>query len=126
MKENIKFYNCPTCKNVVELLEGEIKNITCCQKQMELMKPNTVDASKEKHVPVYEKKEDEIIVRVGEEKHPMEENHYITWIALVKDDTITRINLQPNKHAEVKFPYIKNSTIYACCNNHGLWKKEVE
>ena len=55
MKENIRFYKCKVCGNIVDLIEGNIQNITCCGKQMEQMNANSTDASIEKHVPVYEK-----------------------------------------------------------------------
>ena len=125
MKENIKFYKCPICGNIIWLVEGDIKSISCCGKNMELMEANTVDASVEKHVPVYEKVEDEIVVRVGEIEHPMDKDHYIMWIAQVEDDKITRIALQPNQKPQCTFKYIEGSIIYAYCNKHGLWKKII-
>ena len=75
---------------------------------------------------IYEKDGNEIIVRVGEVEHPMVEEHYIMWIAQVSDNQTTRIRLEPNQKPEVRFKYIPNSTIYAYCNKHGLWKTEVE
>ena len=98
----------------------------CCGKEMELLVANSQDAATEKHVPVYEKDGDEIIVRVGEVEHPMVEDHYIMWIAQVSDNQTTRIRLHPNQKPEVRFKYIPESTIYAYCNKHGLWKTEVE
>ena len=53
MKE-VKFYKCPVCGNIVELIEGDIKRTKCCGQEMELLVANTVDAAVEKHVPVYE------------------------------------------------------------------------
>ena len=87
---------------------------------------NTTDAAQEKHVPVYEKQGDEIIVRVGEVEHPMEEEHYIMWIAQVSENRTTRFRLHPGESTETKFPYISGSVLYAYCNKHSLWKKEVE
>ena len=126
MKENIRFYKCKVCGNIVDLIEGNIQNITCCGKQMEQMNANSNDASIEKHVPVYEKHGDEIIVKVGENEHPMEEEHYIMWIAQVSENTTTRVKLLPEESTETRFKYIKGSTIYAYCNKHGLWKTVVE
>ena len=77
MKETIKFYKCPICQNIIEVIEGNIENITCCNQQLEEIKANTCDASKEKHVPVYTKEGDNIIVEVGETLHPMDSDHYI-------------------------------------------------
>ena len=126
MKENIKFYRCPICGNIIWLVEGDIKSISCCGKNMELMDANVVDASVEKHVPVYEKVEDEIVVRVGEIEHPMDKDHYIMWIAQVSKDRVTTVKLYPECSTETRFPYIKGAEIYAYCNKHGLWKSKVE
>ena len=81
MKKNTVFYRCPICGNVIGLIEGDSNNIKCCGQKMELIVANSVEASTEKHKPVYEKVEDEIVVRVGEIEHPMEKDHYIQWIA---------------------------------------------
>lgn len=126
MERNTVFYKCPICGNIIGLISGDINHIRCCGVEMELMVANSQDAATEKHVPVYEKEEDKIIVRVGEVEHPMEEDHYIMWIAQVSDNETTRIRLKPSQKAEVKFRYIPNSTLYAYCNKHGLWKAEVK
>lgn len=126
MKENVNFYRCPICGNVIELIEGDINHMMCCGKKMELMVANTQDAAIEKHVPVYEKVEDEIVVKVGEVDHPMEKDHYIMWVAQVNDNQVSRVTLYPEQGISVRFKYIPNSTIYAYCNKHGLWKVEVK
>ena len=86
---------------------------------------NTADAAKEKHVPVIEREGNEFIVRVGEIEHPMEEDHYIMWIAQVSENRTTRVRLHPGESTKTVFPYIPGSTFYAYCNKHNLWKKEV-
>ena len=126
MKENVRFYKCPICGNVIGLIDGEASHMRCCGTEMELLVANTQDAATEKHVPVYEKVEDEIVVRVGSVEHPMEKEHYIMWIAQVSDNRTTRVRLYPEQGTETRFPYIKGSTIYAYCNLHGLWKTTVE
>ena len=127
MKEkNTVFYKCPICGNVIGLIDGDINHMTCCGKPMERLDANSVDAATEKHVPVYERVEDEIVVKVGEVEHPMEKEHYIMWVAMVSDNQTTRIRLYPEQAAEVRFKYIPGSTLYAYCNKHGLWKAEVE
>ena len=125
MKRNVNFYKCPICGNVIELIEGDINHMMCCGQKMELMVANTQDAAVEKHVPVYERIEDEIVVKVGEVDHPMEKDHYIMWVAQVNDNQISRVTLYPEQGISVRFKYIPNSTISAYCNKHGLWKVEV-
>lgn len=90
------------------------------------LKANTVDASFEKHVPVYEKNGDEIIVRIGSIVHPMTEEHYIMFIALVSNKEINIVRLNPGDEAIAKFKYSKGSKIYAYCNLHSLWENTVE
>lgn len=126
MNENVKFYVCPICGNIIGLIEGNAENILCCGKKMQKMVANSTDAASEKHVPVYEKIEDEVVVRVGEIEHPMEKDHYIMWIAQVSDNKTTRIRLYPDQSTETRFPYIPGSTLYAYCNKHGLWKKVID
>lgn len=126
MKENVRFYKCPICGNVVGLIDGNMEHVTCCGKPMELMVANTSDGAVEKHVPTYEKVDNELVVRVGEVEHPMDKDHYIMWIAQVSDNRTTRVRLFPEQSTETRFPYIPNSIIYAYCNKHGLWKTEVK
>ena len=126
MVENTRFYYCPICGNVIGLIEGDANHMTCCGKPMQLLEANTVDASHEKHVPVYERVEDEIVVRVGEVEHPMEKDHFIMWIAQVTDNQTTRVRLYPEQATTVRFKYIPGATIYAYCNKHGLWAVTVE
>lgn len=122
----MKFYVCKICGNVFELIDGDASRTKCCNNTITLLEANTVDASLEKHVPVYEVKDNEIEVKVGSIIHPMEEKHYIMWIALVKNNRIIRVNLKPGDEPIARFKYEKGSTIYAYCNLHGLWKSDVK
>ena len=126
MKEKIKYYRCPICGNVIEVVNGDVARVKCCNQQLELLSANTVDAAVEKHVPVYEIDGNEIIVKVGETIHPMEEKHYITFISLVTDNKVIRVDLKPGNEPIVRLPYEKDAIIYEYCNLHGLWKNNVE
>jgi superoxide reductase len=55
MVEKRQIYKCLTCGNIVEVLEAGGGELVCCGEPMKLMAENTVDASKEKHVPVIER-----------------------------------------------------------------------
>ena len=123
--ENVRFYKCKICGNIIGLISGNAGSIKCCGEQMEQLSANSVDAATEKHIPVYEVDGNEIIVRVGSVEHPMDPDHYISWIAIVSERETTRIALKPGEKPEVRFKYIKGATLYAYCNKHGLWKSEV-
>ena len=125
MKKELIIKKCNKCGAIIkEIKKGNCENnkIICCEEEMKTQVANSVDAAVEKHVPMYEIKENKIYVKVN---HVMEEEHYIEWISLVSDKEEITINLQPNEEAEVVFPMIENATLYAYCNKHGLWKKEM-
>ena len=126
MKNELVIKKCKTCGAVVEMLEDcniDGCEIKCCGEPMEKLVPNSVDAAIEKRVPVYEKVGEKILVKVN---HVMEKEHYIEWICLVHDNRECMVKLAPEQTAEVTFGYKPNSTLYAYCNKHGLWKAEVE
>ncbi len=118
-----EIYHCNICGNTVAMVHSGVGSLVCCGQEMKLMKENTVDAAKEKHIPVVEEKGSELIVKVGEIAHPMEEAHYIEWIELICAGKSTRHFLKPGDKPETKF--VKNCDNYnvrAYCNIHGLWK----
>lgn len=91
------------------------------------IKENSVDASFEKHVPVYSlSANNKLVVRVGDIDHPMEEKHYIKWIALVSGDDMIRTYLYPGDEPLAVFDLLDGDMkVYAYCNLHGLWKCDV-
>ncbi len=86
---------------------------------------NTEEAATEKHIPVYEVKENVVYVKVGSVEHPMLDNHYIKWIVLVTDVGTYIKKLRPSQPPVAKF-HIDDSEVVlevlAYCNLHGLWK----
>jgi superoxide reductase len=115
-------YKCNLCGNIVEILHPGAGALVCCNERMALMVQNTVDASKEKHVPVIEIGANSITVKVGSVAHPMEAAHFIEWIELVADGKVYRQQLQPGQAPEATFPVIaKQVTAREYCNLHGLW-----
>ena len=123
MAEKLEVYKCEICGNIVEVLHGGRGELVCCGKPMKLFKENTVDAAKEKHVPVVEKGADGVKVKVGEVAHPMEEKHYIEWIEILVDGKAYRQFLNPGEAPEALFDIkAENVTAREYCNLHGLWK----
>ena len=123
MTKKFEIYKCEVCGNMVEMIHEGKGELVCCGAPMKLMAENTVDASKEKHVPVVEKKADGILVKVGAAPHPMEEKHYIEWIEVIVDGKSCRKFLKPGDAPEAFFPITGNDlTVREYCNIHGLWK----
>jgi superoxide reductase len=123
MAQRFEVYKCEACGNIVELLDGGPGELVCCGKPMDLMTENTVDAAKEKHVPVLEKADGKIKVKVGQVAHPMEDKHYIEWIEVITGEKICRKFLKPGQTPEAAFNITGEKIITrAYCNIHGHWK----
>ncbi|MEJ2096968.1 MAG: desulfoferrodoxin [Deltaproteobacteria bacterium] len=123
MAERLQVYKCELCGNIVEVLHGGEGELVCCGQAMTLLKENTVDAAKEKHVPVIEKIDGGVKIKVGGVPHPMEEKHYIEWIEVIADGKSYIQFLNPGDAPEAVFNIEADSvTAREFCNLHGLWK----
>ena len=123
MAEKLQVYKCEACGNIVEVLHGGGGELVCCGEPMKLLVENTVDAAKEKHVPVIEKVDGGVKVSVGSVAHPMEESHYIEWVEIIADGEAYRQFLNPGDAPEATFCIeAEKITAREYCNLHGLWK----
>ena len=123
MAEKLEVYKCEACGNIVEVLFGGAGELVCCGEPMKQMIENTVDAAKEKHVPVVEKTGDGYKVTVGSVAHPMEDKHYIQWVELIADGKAYRQFLNPGEAPEAYFKVDAGQvSAREYCNLHGLWK----
>lgn len=123
VKQKLEIYKCSVCGNMVEVIFVGGGELVCCGKPMVLQKENSVDAAKEKHVPVVEKTADSVKVRVGSAAHPMEEKHYIQWIEIIADGRSYRQFLKPGDAPEAVFCVKADSvTAREYCSLHDLWK----
>lgn len=122
MTAKSQIYKCALCGNMVEVVHAGGGELTCCGQPMTLVTENSVDASKEKHVPVIEKIDGGYKVTVGSVVHPMEEKHYIEWIELIADGKSYRQYLNPGEAPEAFFNITAQKVIAReYCNIHGLW-----
>jgi superoxide reductase len=123
MTKRLQVYRCEVCGNIVEVLHAGEGELVCCKQPMKLLVEGEVDAAKEKHVPVAEKTDEGIKVKVGSVAHPMEEKHYIEWIEIIADGKAYRQFLRPGDAPEATFNIAAEQvTAREYCNLHGLWK----
>jgi superoxide reductase len=125
VKDRLSVFKCEVCGNIVEVLHVGGSELICDGRPMILQVENSVDAAKEKHVPVIEQTATGTLVKIGSVPHPMEEKHYIEWIELIADGQAYRQFLKPGDKPEAEFCVKpQKMTAREYCNLHGLWKAE--
>lgn len=123
MTSKTQVYRCNVCGNMVEVIHLGVGQLVCCDQPMELLREKTRDVGLEKHVPVIEKTDTGLRVKVGSVPHPMEKDHYIEWIEVITGDTTYRKFLSPGDRPEAEFEVkAVDIEVRAYCNVHGLWK----
>ena len=124
---NTKYYICEKCGNLVEKIEDSGVPMVCCGQKMTPIVAGTVEASREKHIPVATVEGNAVKVSVGSVEHPMAEEHSILWVELKTDKGVQRKNLVVGEPPVVSFALAdeKPLEVYAYCNLHGLWKSEI-
>lgn len=123
MAKKNEIYKCEKSGLMVEVLQDAEGTAMCCGEPMKLLRENTTDGAKEKHVPVVEKIEGGYRVTVGSVEHPMTDAHYIQWIELVTPTGVLRHNLTPQDKPVAEFKTDATEVeAREYCNLHGLWK----
>lgn len=124
----MKFCNCEHCGNIVEYVKDKGVPVVCCGEKMKEIVPNTIDASKEKHVPVISQTGNTVVITVGSVEHPMLAEHFIEWIVIETKQGSQRKNLAPTERPLATFALADGDelvAVYEFCNLHGLWKASV-
>ena len=110
-----RFYVCPVCGNVIQAAGEAV--VSCCGITLPPLEPEAADSD---HSIRLEVVEDEYYVTVS---HPMEKDHYISFLAVVSDQRVQFVKLYPEGNAEARFQISRVKKIYAYCNRHGLFQK---
>ncbi len=122
-----KFYKCKSCGQFIAIVDKKECPVKCCGEPMEEIIANTVDAAKEKHVPVVTIEGNIVNVAIGSVEHPMTEAHLIEWVCLETEKGMQRKYLTSADKPSVSFALTtddKAVAVYAYCNLHGLWKAD--
>ena len=122
-----KFYRCTNCGEMVGIVSESIGKTMCCGRVMQRLVPNTTDGATEKHVPVIKRDGNKVHVEIGSAAHPMEEKHYIQWIAVAQDGRFQRVELAPGDKPEADFDVVDGAIeVYEYCNLYGLWQAKED
>ena len=126
MTKMFEVYKCEVCGNITKVVHNSGGLLVCCGKPMILQQEKTADQGKEKHVPIVEKSEKGIMVRVGSIPHPMEEKHYLEWVEVRDGENVYIRGFKPGEKPETEFFSVDtNVKARAYCNVHGLWTNKV-
>ena len=120
------FYFCPTCGKLVSAIKDTRSPLMCCGEWMRELFPNTAQAAREKHMPVYTQAGATVTVRVASAEHPMVAEHFIEWICLKTARGGQLKHLAPGDAPSAVFTLTEEDrpeAVYAYCNTHGLWKE---
>lgn len=123
--KNLKIKKCNKCGALFEVIEDctcQNCKLICCDEEMKDLISNSVEASHEKHIPTFEIEGNNINITVN---HVMEEDHFIEWIKVITENEELTKYFTPGEEASFTMSLKKDMAIYAYCNKHGLWKKEV-
>ncbi len=112
-----KFYVCPICGNVFTSTGEAV--ISCHGIQLPPLEAEKAD---EDHAPHVEIVEDEYYVTMD---HPMEKDHYISFMAALKDNGVEVVKLYPEGNCEARFKIRRTRMLYIYCNRHGLVRKTM-
>ncbi|MDU7337977.1 MAG: helix-turn-helix domain-containing protein [Clostridium sp.] len=111
------FYVCPVCGNVIHSLgEG---SFTCCGITLPVQE---AEESDEPHLIQIQKIENEYYITLN---HPMEKDHYISFLALISPDQIQMKKLYPEQSPDARFAITGSAVLYVYCNQHGLYRTEI-
>jgi len=112
-----RFYVCPVCGNVIRSIGDAV--VSCCGVTLPVLEAEAADPEHTIHIKTVE---DEYYVTVD---HPMEKDHYVSFLAATADNGTQFIKLYPEGNAEARFKISRTKAIYAYCNRHGLFRTVI-
>lgn len=115
--KKIQFYVCPICGNVITAVgEG---HFSCCGITLPKQEAESID---EEHSVFVETIDDEYSITM---QHSMNKEHYVSFIAYITTGSVEIIKLYPEQDVSVRFRKKGHGILYAYCNRHGLFRKNI-
>ncbi len=111
------FYVCPYCGNLITSMTD--LSVSCCGRKLKSLIPQKADENKKLKVETIDHH-----FFVSSE-HEMTKEHYITFVALVRSDSIIMQKQYPEWNLQVRIPFFAHGRLMWYCNQHGLFYQEV-
>ena len=108
-----KYYVCPMCHNI-SLCTGEAE-VSCCGRKID---PQQMQKAEENEKLFVEVIEDEWNITVA---HPMNKDHYISFVAFATGDRVQIIKQYPEWDMQLRIPKRGHGMLIWYCTRHGLF-----
>lgn len=115
--KRIKFYVCPDCGNVLTALTDT--TVFCCGKKLT---PLVLQKAGAEDKLTVEKVENDCFISTD---HEMTKEHYISFVALITDDTVIMRKQYPEWNLQVRIPFFTHGRLVWYCTRHGLFFQNI-
>lgn len=111
------FYICPACGNVITAMADA--TVSCCGLRLDAAVPQKAEGEDQLTV---ETVENDLYITSG---HPMEKDHYITFVALLTGDSLMLRRQYPEWDLQARIPAFGHGRLLWHCSRHGLFYQPV-
>ena len=115
--KKIKIYVCPNCGNLLTALTDT--SISCCGKKLLPLEFKKTDVANQLTV---ERMENDYFISTD---HEMTREHYISFVALISDNTIMMRKQYPEWNLQVRIPIYAHGRLVWYCTRHGLFYQDI-
>lgn len=115
--KKLKFYICPKCGNIITSTSEA--SISCCGNKLSASEPRKAEENDMLKI------ED-----IGGEwfihsEHEMTKEHYISFVAFVRDNSVMIFKQYPEWNIQINMPHYRSGILVWYCTKHGLMYQNV-
>lgn len=113
--KKLNFYVCPDCGNLITAATET--GVSCCGRTLLPLEPQ-----KPEEPLSVEKIDDSWFVS---SPHPMDKDHYVSFVALLTGDTLFLRRLYPEWDLQTRIPAFGHGILLWYCTKHGLFRQII-
>ena len=115
--KKLKFYVCPKCGNIITATSEAF--VTCCGSKLTAAEPRKAEENEKLTV---EDIGGELFIHSS---HEMTKEHYISFLAFVRDNTVTVFKQYPEWNIQITMPVYRSGRLVWYCTKHGMMYQEL-
>lgn len=116
--KKLRFYVCPDCGNIV--FSAAEASVSCCGKKLSALEPKKASDDEKLNTEIIE---NEIYVSSS---HEMTRENYISFAALLRDDTVILRKFYPEWNMETRFPRGMSGILVWYSTRDGLFYQYIK